>query len=155
MSKQSYQGRDPRYIAYHEAGHAVVNLVIGYKVTKATIRPRYSLLGRVNFDGRVSDDKVDEAIAKIKSNLAGPLAEQLINPEQFDNLILNGSRGDWQRVRRAAQQIANGMIDRLIRDTHALVQEHRSAIERIAAALLEHETLTGKEIEGLFDEVVS
>ena len=146
---------DRRHLAYHEAGHAVINLVIGYKVEKATIRPRYSLLGYVNWDGRTSDDKVDEAIAKIKSNLAGPLAEQLINPEQFDNLILNGSRGDWQRVRKAARQIANGMIDRLILETRALVQEHRSAIERVANALLEHEVLTGKEIQGLFDEVVS
>src|SRR5262249_31519224 len=155
MSKRQndYQGRNPQHIAYHEAGHAVINLVLGYNVTKATIRPRYSLLGQVRFDGRVSDDKVDEAIAEIKSSLSGPLAEQLVNPEPFDELIEVGSRGDWRRVRRAARSIADSIIGRSIRETRVLVEQHKEAIERVANALLEHETLTGKEIKGLTDEV--
>ena len=99
---------------------------------------------------------MDEEAANIKINLAGPLAEQLVSPLPFDELIESGSRGDWRRARRTARQSnlpreAEILIVMLALETAALVQQHKEAITRVATALLERETLTGDDIRSLVD----
>jgi hypothetical protein len=63
------------HIAYHEAGHAVIAFRLGYEVTPDVIR----------------------------IDLAGPLAEALVNPSPFHEMIEAGSRGDWLETRRATR----------------------------------------------------
>jgi ATP-dependent Zn protease len=152
-----------RHIAYHEAGHAVIALILGYKVGKVTIKPRYSqlTLGRTEGiqPGEASSNRVvDREATDIKIDLAGPLAEQLINPAPFDELIENGSGGDWRSARRTARSFglntpreAEILIVRYALESAVLVQQHQEAITRVAAALLEHETLVGDEIKRIAD----
>lgn len=156
---------DRRHTAYHEAGHAVIGLILGYEVSKVTIRPRYSYLGmawtsrkrhssqgstEVQAGSTESDD-----FGHICIELAGPLAEQLVNSAPFEELIWRGSEGDWQAAQRRARRIdrrrAHALIDLLMEETRPLVEQHREAIARVAAALLERETLTGDAIKALID----
>jgi ATP-dependent Zn protease len=151
-----------RHTAYHEAGHAVIGLVLGYDVKKATIRPVYSYLGqatiskkRCGSEGSTevqagSDSEVD-LIGHICVDLAGLLAEKLVNRSPFEELIAHGSSGDWQHAQRRARRInrhqAEIFIDALMEETRALVEQHKDAIVRVATALLERETLSGAEIK--------
>jgi ATP-dependent Zn protease len=163
MSKEWRPTREQT--AYHEAGHAVIGLVLGYDVRKATIRQRYSYLGSAWISkkrhGSLGSTEVQSAgvspgsddFGHICIDLAGPLAEKLVSPDPFDELIRYGARGDWQsahkRARRINRQLADILIDVLMGETRALVQQHKDAIACVAAALLEHETLTADDIKRL------
>ena len=144
------------HIAYHEAGHVVVGLKLGFEVREVTIKPKSRTLGNVQAQvGEASSNRcVDRDAADIKLCLAGPLAEQLVSPDPFNVLIANGSGRDWRSARRTARQLntrgeAEVLIVMLALETAALVQQHRDAIGRVATALLEHETLTGDDINSL------
>src|SRR5262249_42938048 len=101
---------DHKHTAYHEAGHAVIGLKLGYKVEKVTIRPRYSKFGCTFIEaGPDNLNLLDEETANIKSNLAGLLAEQLVSPYSFNELIEHSSWGDWRRVRRSARLIGDSL----------------------------------------------
>ena len=132
----------------------MIALLLGYDVGKATIRPRYSSLGsaEVRYSSAVQADDND-LVGHICIDLAGSLAEQLVNPAPFNELIKDGSRSDWQTARKCARRInrrqAETLIDVLMEETNALVQEHRDAIIRVAAALRKHLTLDGAEIKRL------
>jgi ATP-dependent Zn protease len=148
------------HIAYHEAGHVVIGLVLGFEVRKVTIKPKSRTLGNVQAQvGEASSNRcVDRDAADIKFCLAGPLAEQLVSPRPFDELIADGSGKDWRNVRRTARRLntrgeAEVVIVMLALETAALVQQHRDAIERVAAALLERETLMGDDIKRLAESV--
>jgi cell division protease FtsH len=155
MLKERYRDVDWRHVAYHEAGHAVVALRLGYEVGKVSIVPRQGVLGRAKVlpQSPSPDD--------IRIDLAGPLAEALVNP--FDEKIQLGSRSDWRNIRRSTREFValgfiNGrewdiLIDELLRETRALVRRDRKAIASVAAALLERKTLTGDDIKRIVEEV--
>jgi ATP-dependent Zn protease len=161
LEEQSVRRRSDvnwEYIAYHEAGHAVIGHVLGYKVGKVTIKPKPFTLGNVEMEvGEASSDRcVDRDAADIKSDLAGMLAERLINPSPLNELIEQGSRSDWRSAKRTARQLnlpreAEILIVMLALETAALVQQNREAIVRVATALLERETLTGDDLHSLID----
>jgi ATP-dependent Zn protease len=144
--RRDYRGVNPKHVAYHEAGHAVIGLMLGCEVRMATIRPRYSSLGSVDVQPGGSVET-----AQIKVDLAGPLAERLVSPLSFFDLINRGSRTDWLSAWKAARRDEDVILD-LIRETKALVQQYRDAIVRVATALLERETLTGDDIKSLILE---
>jgi hypothetical protein len=151
-----------KHIAYHEAGHAVIALMLGYKVDSVTIKPRYGRLTLGSVEGIQPGEGssyrvVDREAIDIKIDLAAPLAEQLVNPDPFDELIENGSRKDWRTARRTLRDNlhtrgkAEVLIVRYALETAVLVQQHKDAITRIATALLERETLTADEIQRIAD----
>jgi len=158
---------DRRHTAYHEAGHAVIGHVLGYDVRKATIRKRYNSLGGawVSKPSSLGATEVQagsterDDFGHICVDLAGPLAEKLVNRSSFKELIANGSSGDWETAQRRARRInrkqSGTVIDVLVEETKALVQHHRAAIARVAAALLERETVNGDDIKRLTNGSVS
>src|SRR6516225_601416 len=97
MLKERYRDVDWRHVAYHEAGHAVMALRLGYEVEKVTIVPRQGVLGKAKIRNRTSPDD-------IRIDLAGQLAEALVNP--FDEKIQLGSRSDWRNTRRSTREFA-------------------------------------------------
>jgi ATP-dependent Zn protease len=143
---------DIRCTAYHEAGHAVIAYRLGYQVEKASIIRRRGTLGRVHVQPRTSPDD-------IKINLAGQLAEALVNANGGD--IQLGSIGDWQNARRNARKFVDlgfigrrekdVLIEELLHDTRALVHRDREAIAAVAEALLERKTLTGDDIRRIME----
>jgi len=157
------------HTAYHEAGHAVIGLVLGYDVRKATIRPRYSYLGSAwiskKRNGSLGATEVQAGSTEsddfggICIDLAGPLAEMLVNPIPFDELIRCAANSDWRSAQRHARRIsrrqADILIDVVMGETRTLVEQHRDAIARVAAALLEHETLTADDIKRMTNGSVS
>jgi len=145
---------DRRYTAYHEAGHAVIALRLGYEIRKVTIVPRRGSLGRAEIRNRTSPDD-------IRISLAGALAEALVNPTPSD--IQDGSRTDWRNARRSTREFAalgfigprekGILIEELLQETRALVRRDKKAIARVAEALLKRWTLTGDDIKRIVEAV--
>jgi ATP-dependent Zn protease len=143
-----------KYTAYHEAGHAVIAIRLGYEVEKVTIKRRQGVLGRAVIRNRRSPDD-------IRVSLAGALAEALVNPS--DEEIQLGARTDWRNTRRSTREFVslgfigrnerNILIEELMHDTRALVWRDREAIGRVAEALLKHVTLNGDAIKRIVEEV--
>jgi hypothetical protein len=140
---------DLKHTAYHEAGHAVIALRLGYEVGKVRINPKYGS-GSAQIRNRQSPDD-------IRIDLAGAHAEGLVNPTSFDEKIQLGSRSDWRNARRSTREfVALGfiggeeggvLIEELLHEVRALVRRDAEAIARVAEALLERRTLTGDDIK--------
>jgi ATP-dependent Zn protease len=131
-------------IAYHEAGHAVVVLRLGYKLKDVTIKPNGRAEGMTNYEkrgGLVSDG--------IKIILAGSLAESLFDGKV--SLKTDGSGNDWRAIRKWYPEFCARDVREIGEETKLLVQRHREAIARVARALLERETLTGDDVKRLAD----
>jgi cell division protease FtsH len=145
---------DIKHTAYHEAGHAVMALRLGYEVGKVTIVRRQGVLGKAHIRNRTSPDD-------IRIDLAGQLAEALVNPSE--EKIQLGALCDWRNTRRSVREfVALGfigdqeggiLIEELLHETRALVRRDREAISRVAEALLERKTLTGPEIKRIMEAV--
>jgi len=143
-----------KHTAYHEAGHAVMALRLGYEVRKVTIVRRQGVLGKAEIRNRTSPDD-------IRIDLAGALAEALVNPN--DEQIQLGALSDWRNVRRSTREfVALGfigdqegdiLIEELLQETRALVRRDKAAITKVAEALLEHKTLTGDDVKHIVKAV--
>ena len=143
----------PEHIAYHEAGHAVIALRLGYEIGKVRINPKRGT-GIAEIRNRYSPDD-------IRISLAGPLAEALVNPN--DEQIELGAFCDRRNTRRSTREfVALGfvnsrekdiLIEELLHETRALVRRDEKAIAAVAEALLEHRTLTGADIKRIVEAV--
>jgi Peptidase family M41 len=125
-------------IAYHEAGHAVVSMKLGYKCLYVTLIPDDSRLGHVCCEdpliGR-HDDKIKHAL---KVLLAARLAEgkHAGSPTWGDaddrvkatNLALLATDRDTER--------AETLVNEMIQETRKLVERHWPEIEALAKRLL-------------------
>lgn len=172
---------DPRlpaelhHVAVHEAGHAVVAHLLGYRVEAVTIRGEGDAGGWTDMRlPGVSDRRLIEA--RVKVLLAGRAANTL-----FGASADTGATSDLAEATRllAAMRLSFGLAESLVfragpqqaldlvaRDrsladaidqeltrlmiaTERLVAEHKAAIERVADALLDRSVLDGAELESL------
>jgi cell division protease FtsH len=172
--------KEKRILAYHEAGHALVSHLLGNQPEKATIVARGAALGYVLHlpeEERYLETK-EELVAWMAVALAGRAAEELVfgrvtngaaNDLEEATRIARSMVFEWgmgesvtSRTMRADDYALSEETKRL-RDTeqalltdHAyleaqrLLAKHRPVLDRIAAALLEHETLARDELAGLF-----
>jgi cell division protease FtsH len=182
--------------AYHEAGHALVALLVGEEVDpvhKVTIIPRGRALGltqQLPTEDRMSMTR-EFALNRICIMMGGRVAEEVI----FDQRT-TGAGNDIEQATELARKMVTewGMseeigplnfasggnevflgrdlsqgdahsedtskridaeIRRIVVEQHeralALLRQHREALERVARALLEHETITGDDVEALFE----
>ncbi|WP_269745671.1 hypothetical protein [Maize bushy stunt phytoplasma] len=97
-----YNEEERKMVAYHEAGHAVIELKLKYaqKVQKITIIPRgssgdYNLIMPEKETFFTSDKKM---LAQIKSYLVGRVAEEIIFNE-----VSNGAYDDFRKVTKIAR----------------------------------------------------
>jgi ATP-dependent Zn protease len=147
-----------KHTAYHEAGHAVMAYRVGHGIKKVTITPNRGTLGK--YVGSTPRRKSPDAI---RIDLAGALAEALVNPIPFDEHIQLGAHGDWQLTRRSVREFVDLgfipkqerdiLIDELLHDTRALVRRDKEAITSVAEALLERKTLTGDDVRRIVEAV--
>jgi ATP-dependent Zn protease len=131
-------------IAVHEAGHSVVARPLGVRSGRATMCD-HDGVARAYFSDR-------EGVMSVMAILAGRAATQVILGCADDHgcsidaakalrlLLADGFRSSWY-----ARYVRNYLLD----DTRLLIREHRSAVEAVANALLERETLTAGEIDRL------
>ncbi len=181
---------EKKLIAYHEAGHALVQAVLDdgtVPVHKVTIIPRGRSLGSTMFIPK--KDMLMHAkrrmLNEIAMGLGGRVAEELVLGE-----ISSGAAGDIKQITAIARHMVCdwGMSDlgpiafgdnqdtvflgreitrnqnyseetarkidaemnRIVDEQHArtrqILAERRSALDKVAAALLEHETIEGRHV---------
>ncbi len=169
---------EKKLTAYHEAGHAVVALSVPQAdpVHKATILPRGRALGMVM--QLPEGDRNSMTLTMLKSRLAitmaGRVAEEIIFGKHD---VTTGAGGDIEMATKIARAMVRqwglseeiGMVDmtedhasgaavdaavkKLIDESHAAARNilcgDMGALHRVAAGLLDHETLTGPQIQAL------
>ena len=96
---------DRRVIAYHEAGHALMQVISGeetIKLQKVTIIPRGRSLGSTHFtpERDLFNYSREQLIAKLRCLMAGRVAEELALGS-----ITSGASGDIQEATRTARQM--------------------------------------------------
>jgi cell division protease FtsH len=170
---------DRQRIAYHEAGHALMQVVSkqeGYRLQKVTIIPRGGSLGSTHFSPErdILNLSVEQITARLRCLMAGRIAEEMGSGQ-----ITNGAAGDiieatklirmmvfeWgmsdlgfialaqgAQVLCSAETMAQAetrvqkIAEREYAATKEILAVHRPALDAVAAALLERETLSGEDV---------
>ena len=147
-----------RRTAYHEAGHAVINAVVGIRFRRVTIVPQVHLLGWV--EQRRLPDIIWRNPVQIRrlilSCLSGGIAEKFARrdgqasglAEDLDKAImlvgqLPGCRTRQSRVRRFEEMHAGADV---------LVRRHWDAIGEVAERLVRDKTLSECQVLGICKE---
>lgn len=140
--------------AYHEAGHAVVALVLGRPVHQVSVLPDRELLGVCRFGKAMVRPSEDWLEREILIALAGMAAEA----RRAGAYNWDGASRDMQYVRRLAIQRAGARraerLERrlLAKVEHLLAQpKHWLAIELIVGELLRCGVISGRAARHLFD----
>lgn len=166
--------RPLRLIALHEAGHAVAALALGYPLLGVTIadgrfhaevEPPGNALGAAD-----TREEADDLMALLWAGAAAEMRARCPYSPGW-----TGDVGDAIRlIRWSADGVFTAAEERLvakhrpykdkIKDTlkqrlyerfgggaRAIVREHWSAIQEVAAMLVEHGELTGEQVRGVFD----
>lgn len=126
-------------IAYHEAGHAVVSMKLGYKCLYITIIPDGSRLGHVCCEDPLigeGDDKIEHALrlllgarlAEGKHTRSRDIWGDADDRVKATNLALLATDRDTER--------AETLINEMIQETRKLVEQHWPEIEALAQRLL-------------------
>lgn len=144
-------------VAYHEAGHAVVALILGRPVQLVTVLPDKKRLGRVEFGKGKTKPTDDWLEREILIALAGVAAEA----RHTGRYCWEGAQQDLQGVQRLASLRAGDQKwERLTRRMlskveHMLEQEeHWQAVNAIAAELIKHGEISGRSARHFFEQFV-
>jgi cell division protease FtsH len=175
--------KERRILAYHEGGHAVMAFLMGDPVQKATIVARGDALGytfHLPDEERYLHTK-EELIDWMTIGLAGRAAEHVVfgrvtngaanDLEKVTSLaramvfeygmaegvVSRTMRADnyalseeTKRLRDSEQgRLTDGAYEEAIR----LLEKHRSALDRVAGALLEKETLNREDLNTLMGDI--
>ena len=176
--KKNREKENVDLVAWHEAGHALAGLLLGQDLTKASIIPSTSGAGGATFItlkkmGLFSKKELEDQVIML---YAGRNAEAIFSEE--DNGITTGASNDIEKAtelirkmvteygmtdafgllnldmleEKNAEQVMKEMVkisDSLRMRSVVLLQKHREQLQAIAEALIEKETLTGKEIRDI------
>jgi hypothetical protein len=129
-------------VAIHEAGHSVIARVVGLKAGPATIR-----------DGNAgSYFKDDGSIDNVLAVLAGRAAtlEILGRADDYGCSIDDAQAMTLLTTSRFIERepwYAKRVRQQCLDQARALIRKHRAAVEAVADALLQRETLSGAEID--------
>lgn len=143
---------------YHESGHILMALLLGARVTHATIEP-----DRDDGPERYGDIRVlwpraeltDKAFAEklVLTALAGPVAELIYTGEPYHPGFVAEWADDWKQAFAAAEPIVRDERRRLawlesqIRRVYTLLNEqYWPAVAALADELSAHETLEEEQI---------
>jgi hypothetical protein len=147
--------------AYHEAGHAVAAWSVGYRPTTASIEAGNDSVGQVRheepfpgisfeFDGSdMARLKIERAIMIC---LAGPIAQKRYRRSSWRKWhgVADYATATELALRACgSSDIARAFLKWLALRAESLVDDHWSAVERVAIALLKRSTLTHDEIASL------
>jgi len=175
--------KEKRILAYHEGGHALVSHLVGNQPEKATIIARGTALGYVLHlpeEERYLETK-EELLAWMVMALAGRAAEELVfgrvtngaaNDLEKVTAIARAMVFEWgmgesvtsrtmradnyalsEETKRLRDSEQARLTDHAYEEAQRLLSHHRVALDRIAAALLDRETLSRDELVELFQDV--
>lgn len=147
-----------RVVAYHEAGHAVVAVVLGVRFQEVTVRPDTGTDGHIRYRRPVPGSAVlegwtDERLHRLVRReglvlFAGDHAVKLGTGRRE----LQGAAGDREQMAELIGLLhSDGPIGAALwrylnRWSLELVQGHWRAVERVAGALLVRQRLTESEV---------
>ena len=154
--------------AYHEAGHLVAGYVLGLEYHGATIKPGEGyagaayipLINKMRYDP--DGDEEDYLYWHVLVYYAGPKAVELLNgsplPPDDPNLDLGRYGSDRFHVGTIVQSLAGPSEEEQVvldetaqKETESLLRDNWGAVEAVAAALLERETLSTDECKKILD----
>jgi cell division protease FtsH len=175
--------KEKRILAYHEGGHALVSHLVGREPQKATIIARGTALGYVfhlSEEERYLETK-EELLDFMVVALAGRAAEQVVfgrvtNGAASDlekvtevarSMVFEWGMGESavartmradnyalsEESKRMRDQEQARLTDHAYEEALRILGKHRPALDRVAAALLDKETLSRDELLALFGDV--
>ncbi len=142
--------------AYHEAGHAIVALVLGRPVEKVTIQGNTLRLGQCQMSSRRGTPIKDEVEVQALILLAGVVSEA--RKTGFYNW--NGAQQDMQGIRRLARFRASSekqeerLQQRWLDKAEYLMDDEATwnAITEVAKELLEKKSLSGRAVAHILSQ---
>lgn len=144
--------------AYHEAGHAVIALLLDRPVAEVSVLPNHQLLGHCKFGKSRYKPSEDWVEREMLIALGGIAAEARFT----GGYVKDGAAKDEQYVRalaveRAGERRADRLQRRLFsKAEHLLSQEsHWRAVTLIAQALVQQGTISGRTARHLFEQGLS
>jgi len=163
--------------AIHEAGHAVIGRVLGLTCGPATIVPNQAKetagVAIVQTVTKTASDWDQKLYEYWRSGSSGPAPKCRDHRSAFraailthmagaeaENVILGQNRGgdgsDRLEIAKLSDELGFSEAEwweryesRMRRQVRRLVSNHRDKIERVALALLEHQTLSAAEIDAV------
>ena len=140
---------------YHEAGHAVMAILLGRSIHKVSAMPNSLRLGQVEFKKGAAKQSDDWIEVEILIALAGPVAEA-----KFTGTFDEHSAGrDLRAVRKFAEdRVGDRQADRyerrmLAKAKYLLTDDATwKAVEAIAAELLAKGTISGRAARHHYDQ---
>ncbi len=129
-------GSERARVAYHEAGHAVVAVYDGLGLRCARLAAEPGVFTNMALN-RVAWPCVEE---RVRFYLAGYAADKCFAP------TLASRKNSAMDFEQALALVGKARLQRLSLETEREVAEHWSAVEAVAAALLEREVLSAGEI---------
>ncbi|MEX0715606.1 MAG: M50 family metallopeptidase [Planctomycetaceae bacterium] len=145
--------------AFHEAGHAVMALLLGRPVHRVSVAPNHLRLGQCEFTKgafRPTQDEVERAMLILLAGLAaearrtGSYAWEAAEHDLYE--VRSLSRG-----RTADERKADRLERRMLDKTEHLFDRPGvwTATERIAEELLRRPTISGRAARHLFDQAIA
>ncbi|RCS50685.1 hypothetical protein DTL42_11215 [Bremerella cremea] len=146
--------------AYHEAGHALVAILVGARVRYVTLEP-----DKDDGPDRFAEIQVEWPLNQFPTKtlheklvlvaLAGPVSEMIYTGDPYHPGYVAEWSGDWQAAWLAAETIIPNESKRMAyleeatRKLYQLLNQDRqwAALAGIVDDLLAHETLEGSQVE--------
>jgi len=130
-----------KHTAYHEAGHAAAQLILGQTPTLVTISPVGGTLGSCHHIA--GDEFTEEGIRHLVINLYGG--------REAETRVGGDGEGSWSDNEEAEPYLTTlGIKEKEMREATAeFVSKHWLLIERIACELLRYTTLGMEELDTL------
>jgi hypothetical protein len=178
------EGYDPdalKYVAIHEAGHAVSAIVLGIDLNSVDIKRRrlpgvisvgFTSTKRLSL-GDVAGKGEGVALPHVIQSFTGPIAESMVNPfvcefggdekDRADARLIaaaaicevttmpDGSRGVTPDELERHRPRLEALFDSAVSAAYDLVVEYWPAIETVAALLVDREQLSRDEVAAIVD----
>jgi ATP-dependent Zn protease len=143
--------------AYHEAGHAVIAHVLGFKVTSVSVGLKNPTIGKCVTE-RTTVDALAQMLPESRRllverhiiwSLAGAMAERVFSGADSDGGAAEDRTGEQRMLHAITQDSveAQALLSLLEIRAERLVAKWRDGIARVAQYLLMRGRLTGDEIE--------
>ena len=181
-SKSERYADDKNIVAYHEAGHAVMSYLLGEEISRASIIGTTSGVGgavhgadkdsvfvtksglinkiKIAFGGRASEEIKFTDVTTGASNDITQATKYMRNyiyrlgfDENYGLLDIEVLQSAGVTCDNAQTEYIAQMSKRLYEETIVALRQNYALVEALAKELLEKETMSGREVEGLLDSI--